>query len=113
MEVFGLVLNHTELLAPIMQDMKDAGFRGATAVDCTGMLRELDGNVDVNAPMMGLLRHFHSPERSQCKLLFAVIQEEDRPRLLEIVNKRTGGLEQVEAGVAFGVPLEFIGGVRK
>lgn len=111
MEVFVLLLNHTEYLSPVLQAMQDAGFRGATIADCTGMLRELDASFDVDAPELGLLRHYHSQERSKCKLVYAVIDESRREELLAIVNRITGGLEQVDAGIAFGIPLTGVVGL--
>ena len=113
MEMFVLVLNHTELLNDILKDMLDGGFKGATVVDCRGILRELDAGTDDDAPMMGVLRHFHAPERSRCKLVMAAIDEAERPRLLKIVNDRTGGLSKVDAGIAFTVPLGEIRGITR
>ena len=111
MELFVLVLNHTELLTDILKDMKAAGFGGATIADCRGMLRELDAGNDDDAPMLGVLRHFNAPERSRCKLVMTTIMTEDRQKLSDIVNRYTGGIDRIDAGIIFCIPLDSIHGL--
>jgi len=113
MEMFVLVLNRTECLEPILEDMLEKGFGGATILDSTGMLRVLDTDDNVDLPMLGLLRHFHNPERSKCKTVLAVIKEEQRQTLLDIINEKTGGLDQPDTGIAFTVPVNYAEGLNK
>ena len=113
MEMFILVLNREECLEPILEEMLNQGFGGATILDSTGMLRVLDGDDNVDLPMLGLLRHFHNPERARCKTMFAVIKEEQRKPLLDIINRLTGGLDQPDTGIAFTIPVNYAEGLNK
>ena len=63
MQMFILVLNREECLEPILETMLKKGLSGATVLESTGMMRVLDGDDNVDLPMLGLLRHFYSPER--------------------------------------------------
>ena len=113
MELFVLVLNKVECLEPILEEMLEEGFGGATILDSTGMLRVLDGDDNVDLPMLGLLRHFHNPERARCKTLFSVIPKEKRKPLLKIINRITGGLDQPDTGIVFTLPVDYTEGLEK
>lgn len=113
MELFVLILNRTECLNDILRDMLKEGFRGATIADCRGVLRELDAGTDDDAPMLGILRHFNAPERSRCKMVMTAIRTDDRPRLITIINRITGGLDKVDTGIAFSIPLDRLCGAGK
>ena len=113
MELFFLVLNKTECLETILENMLAKGFRGATILDSTGMMRVLDGDDNVDLPMMGLIRHFYSPERKASKTIFAVIEEKQRPALVKIINDATGGLDKPDTGICFTMPVSFVEGMKK
>lgn len=113
MELFVLVLNRVECLEPILEEMLEQGFGGATILDSTGMLRVLDGDDNVDLPMLGLLRHFHNPERARCKTVLSVIKKEQRKQLTDIINRVTGGLDQPDTGIVFTVPVDYTEGLDK
>lgn len=113
MQFFVLVLNRLECLEPILEGMLAEGLSGATILNSTGMMRVLDGDDNVDLPMMGLLRHFYSPERKNSKTLFTLIEDGDREKLMRIINEKTGGLDQPDTGIAFSVPVFFAEGVKK
>ena len=62
-------------------------------LESTGMMRVLDGDDNVDLPMLGLLRHFYSPERKTSKTMFTLIEEDKIDVLRKIINEKTGGLE--------------------
>lgn len=113
MEMFCLVLNKVECLEPILEEMLKHGYSGATVFDSTGMLRVLDGDDNVDLPMYGLLRHIYSPERAKCKTMFAIIHQEQRQPLLDIINRITGGLDHPDTGIVFTVPVGYVEGIAK
>lgn len=113
MEMFILVLNKVECLEPILEEMLEKHLGGATILDSTGMMRVLDGDDNVDLPMMGLLRHFYSPERKRSKTMFTLIKEEQRQQLLNIINEKTGGLDKPDTGIVFSVPAIFVEGLVK
>lgn len=113
MQMFVLVLNKVECLEPILEGMLAKGLGGATILDSTGMMRVLDGDDNVDLPMMGLLRHFYSPERKRSKTMFAIIRDEQRDTLVDIINRATGGLDQPDTGIVFCIPTTFVEGLEK
>lgn len=113
MQLFVLVLNHTEYLETILSEMLEKGIGGGTILDSTGMMRVLDTDENVDLPMLGLLRHIYSPERKRSKTVFAVMKDEKIPMMMEIINRVTGGLHKPDTGVAFAIPLSFVEGVEK
>lgn len=113
MQFFVLVLNREECLEPILEEMLAQGFSGATILNSTGMMRVLENDDNVDMPMLGLLRHFYSPERKTSKTLFTLIEDDKRDKLMRIINEKTGGLEQPDTGIAFALPVSFVEGVNK
>lgn len=113
MQALFLVLNKVECLEPILEGMLENGFSGATILNSTGMMRVLDSDDNVDLPMMGLLRHFYSPERKQSKTMFTLIQDDQKDKLIEIINEKTGGLDKPDSGIVFSVPVNFVEGVKK
>ena len=113
MQMFVLVLNKVERLERILEMMLEQGIGGATVLDSTGMMRVLDGDDNVDLPMMGLLRHFYSPERKRSKTMFAIIRDEQRQQLTDIINEATGGLDQPDTGICFCIPATYVEGLEK
>ncbi len=111
MQMFVLVLNREEYLDPILERMLEADIGGATILDSTGMMRVLDED-DVDLPMMGVLRHFFSPERKRSKTMFTLLEDNTIPRLMGIINDVTGGLDKPDTGIAFALPTTFVEGVK-
>ena len=113
MQFFVLVLNREECLEPILGEMLAQGFSGATVLNSTGMMRVLENDDNVDMPMLGLLRHFYSPERKTSKTLFTLIEDDKRDKLMRIINEKTGGLDHPDTGIAFALPVSFVEGVNK
>ncbi|MBR6955339.1 MAG: hypothetical protein IKH77_09960 [Clostridia bacterium] len=111
MQLYVLVLNHTEYLEPLFKAMLDRGIRGATVLDSTGMMRVLADDENVDLPMLGLLRHMYSPERRASKTVFVVLHDEQLPVMAEVVEQVTGGLDQPDSGIAFALPLQYVKGL--
>ena len=113
MELLVLVLNKLEALEPILEKMLEKGIGGATILESTGMMRVLDGDENVDLPMMGLLRHFYSPERKRSKTMFAVIDESQKQTLMDIIEEATGGLDKPDTGIVFTLPVSAVEGLDK
>ncbi len=111
MYMYVLVLNREECLEPILEAMLAKGLSGATVLESTGMMRVLDGDDNVDLPMLGILRHFYSPERRTSKTMFTLIREDQLDILREIVNEKTGGLDKPDTGIAFALPAAYVEGL--
>ncbi|MDO4484603.1 MAG: hypothetical protein Q4C54_09320 [Clostridia bacterium] len=113
MQVLFLVLNKEECLEPILEAMLEQGFRGATILESTGMMRVLDGDDNVDLPMIGLLRHFYSPERKTSKTMFTLIDDADHDKLVKIIDEKVGGLDKPDTGIVFSMPVSYVKGMAK
>ena len=113
MQIFVLVLNKVECLEPILEGMLEGGFSGATILDSTGMMRVLENDQNVDLPMLGLLRHFYSPERKKSKTMFTLLEENKVDELLKIINEKVGGLDKPDTGIAFTMPVNSVEGLVK
>lgn len=113
MQMFVLVLNREEFLEPILEKMLENHIGGATILESTGMMRVLESDHNIDAPMLGLLRHYFSPERRRSKTMFTLMESHEIPKMIEIVNEVTGGLDKPDTGIAFAVPTTFVEGVKK
>lgn len=112
MQMFILVLNREECLEPILEAMLKKGLSGATVLESTGMMRVLDGDDNVDLPMLGILRHFYSPERKTSKTMFTLIKDDQLDTLRDIIREKTGGLDKPDTGIAFAVPATFVEGLN-
>lgn len=113
MQMFVLVLNQVEKLDGILEDMLKSGFSGATILSSTGMMRVLDDDDNVDLPMLGLLRHAFNPERKTSKTMFTLIEDDKVHQLMDIVNKRTGGLNKPDTGIAFTLLVSSVEGLKE
>lgn len=114
MQVFFLVLNHTEYMDTLLQRLLKSGVRGATIFESTGMMRVLDQSGD-DAPMFGALRQLFDPTRRGSQTLMMVLEDEQVTGVRALVNEVTGGLDKPDTGVMFAMPVLFaegIGGCR-
>ena len=101
MQMFVLVLNREEFLEPLLEEMLKQNIGGATILESTGMMRVLDGDHNIDdLPVLGVLRHLCNPERK-------------RSKMIEIINKVTGGLDKPDTGICFALPTTFVEGVNK
>ena len=108
-----LGMMHTAQENPKFRAILYAGGSGATVLESTGMMRVLDGDDNVDLPMLGLLRHFYSPERKTSKTMFTLIEDDQLDTLREIIREKTGGLDKPDTGIAFAVPATFVEGLNK
>lgn len=112
MQMFVLVLNQIEKLDSILEDMLKEGFSGATILSSTGMMRVLDDDDNVDLPMLGILRHAFNPERKSSKTMFTLVEDDKVEKLMEIINRRTGGLTKPDTGIAFTLPVTSVEGLK-
>ncbi len=113
MQLYVLVLNKTEYLEPLFKAMLENGINGATVLDSTGMMRVLSDDENVDLPMLGLFRHIYAPERRASKTVFIVLPDEQVPKLSDLIDRVTGGLDKPDTGIAFAMPVSFLKGLNK
>lgn len=109
MQVLFLVLNKVECLEELLMRLSDAGVRGGTIIDSTGMARALGDHEDWH--ILGTLRQMLDPAREESKTLFFVLKEEQVTEVRAIINDVVGGLSKPDTGILFGLPLSFVEGI--
>ena len=73
MVLFIFISCREDTVKPILSKMAERGFRGATMVDCEGMLQSLYADSIEPPPMFSGLRKFLNPDHEPGKMLFSVI----------------------------------------
>lgn len=113
MQMFVHITNHESTISPILGKMMESGFRGATVIDCEGMLSALNQD-SVNAPaIFGSLRKFVNPDRQKNKIILAVLKDEDIQEAIDIIHEICGDLNVPNKGIVFSVPITRWEGIDK
>ena len=105
MQLFMHITNQEDSVTPILSRMMEAGIRGATIVDCKGMLTTLNESNVEPPPIFGSLRQFINPERQSNKMILVVLKDEDVPTVKQIVHEVAGDLKLPNTGILFTVPI--------
>ena len=105
MQLLVHINNHVEIAAPLLKALMEAGVKGATVVDCKGMLTALNEASDDPPPIFGSLRQFINPEHESGKMFFMVLRDEDVPTVREVIHRVAGDLKLPNTGILFTVPV--------
>jgi len=105
MQLFVHITPQEESVTPIFTKMLEAGFHGASVVDCQGMLTTLSACNADDAPIFGSLRQFINPCRQTNKMILIVLKDEDVPKVKEIIHTVAGDLRNPNTGIFFTVPV--------
>jgi len=102
-----LVLNKTENLDGILENLYEAGVSGATVIDSRGMGRVICDNV----PLFGGLQRLFNDCRPENKTVFSVIKSEEMiNEAVEAIESVIGDLEAAGQGIIFTIPLHMVKG---
>ena len=112
MQVVTLVLNKTECLNELLEALLASGIRGGTVLESTGMMRVLNQSGD-DLPMFSTFRQLFDPERTSSKTIMMVLNDEEVKIARRVINEVTGGLDQPDTGILFGMPVSFVEGIKK
>lgn len=112
MQVVTLVLNKTECLNELLEELLENGIHGGTVLDSTGMMRVIEQSGD-DLPMFSTFRQMFDPERKSSKTILMVLSDDEVEIARRVINQVTGGLDQPDTGVLFAMPALFVEGIRK
>ncbi len=108
MKLLVLVLNKTENLNDILEGFLDIGIRGATVIDSTGMGRILSTKV----PIFGGLSHLFEGDRPANKVVFSIIEDNNKVRqAVQLVKRLVGDFKEPGTGILFTVNVENVIGL--
>ncbi|RKX77380.1 MAG: hypothetical protein DRP87_09395 [Spirochaetes bacterium] len=108
MKLLVFVLNREELLDEVLAAYVEAGIPGATILDSEGMGRFLTYEV----PLFADFKEFMKGNKPYNKTIFSVIEnEENIPRLIELLESICGDLSEPGTGIVFTLPVDFCKGM--
>lgn len=112
MQVVFLVLNRTECLNELLEELLENGIHGGTVLDSTGMMRVIEQSGD-DVPMFATFRQMFDPERRVSKTVMMVLSDKEVEVARRVIQKVTGGLDKPDTGILFAVPALFVEGIKQ
>lgn len=105
MQLLIYITNHEDTVRPIMEKIAANGIKGATVVDCEGMLKSLNED-SVDAPaIFGGLRQFVNPGQAKNKMMFILLKDEQIQTVVDAIHGVAGSLQKPNSGIVFTVPV--------
>lgn len=105
MQLLVHITNHKDSVNPIMVKLADAGFHGASVVDCEGMLKSINED-SVEAPgIFGGLRQFANPGNEQNRMILIVLKDHEVDDAIRIIHEVSGDLKLPNTGILFTLPV--------
>lgn len=109
MQVLFLVINRLEKIDELLEAFNDAGIRGATVVNSTGMAHTLANHHEDDLTFASL-RAFFVGNREDNRTIFMVLNDEKVALARKIFNDVID-VSQPDSGIIFGLPVSFVDGV--
>ena len=108
-QVLVLVLNKVEVLETLMLELNQAGLKGATIINTTGMGHALASNED-ESYIIASLREMFAGTRVDSRTLFMVLSEKKMPIARSVIRNVVGDLSKPNTGIMFSLPVDFVEG---
>ena len=103
------VLAQYEKLDKLLVEFNEAGIKGATVINTTGMAHVLNLESDV---FLGSIRAYMTPEREDNRTIFMLLCEEKIAIAKEVIHRVVGPLNKPGTGILFAVPALFSEGAE-
>lgn len=110
MQLLVLILKKVELMENLIKQLAEAGVKGGTILDGTGMAQELVNMEDL--PMFGMLRRLLvDEEKTACKVMLFVLKDEQVAATRGTIKKVIGDFSAPNTGIMFSVPITYVEGI--
>lgn len=110
MQLLVLILKKIEFQAEIMKQLAEAGVKGGTVLEGTGMAKALVNMEDI--PIVGMLRHVLSnAENEICKVMMFVLQDGQVMITRTTIKKIIGDFNAPNTGIMFSIPITYVEGL--
>lgn len=113
MKLMIFVLNNVDHLDPFILRLKEAGIKGATILNSTGMGRMLAENDDLGFDLFGSLRTVLNGPHTESRTIMMVLEEPQVPIVAGVIHKVVGDLSKPNTGIYFVLPLDEVQGFKK
>ena len=111
MQLLVMSTNQTEKVPSVLSGFMEAGIRGASVIDCEGMLAALD-RASIEPPsIFGSLRKFINPENEANKMLVVLLPADVVPKAKEVIHRVIGQFDKPNTGVMFVLPVLDVEGI--
>jgi putative N-acetylmannosamine-6-phosphate epimerase len=110
MQLLVLILKKIEFQAEIMKELAEAGVKGGTVLEGTGMAKTLANLEDI--PIVGMLRRVLSDEENEiCKVMLFVLKDEQAITTRTTIKKIIGDFNAPNTGIMFSIPITYVEGL--
>lgn len=103
MQLLVCVLNKTNALEDILRNLSDNNLHGATVLNSKGMAHILSESEDFK--FMDSLMKLLDPENSESKTFFMVVDDSEIDKVISVIDKSVGGINNPDTGVIFTLPV--------
>ena len=111
MKLMVFVLNKIDVLNFLLEDFADAGIKGATIINSTGMAKTLS-RLD-NSFIGNSLKSLFEIDSDDNRTILAVIKDDQLETVRKVIKDVVGELSKPNAGILFTVPIDFVEGIRE
>ena len=111
MKLFVIVLNKVDKLDSLLEELGEAGISGATIINSTGMAHELLSHDELG--FIGAFRQLLDPKRKENRTIYMVLEDSLVDKAIEIVDRVVDGIDNLDTGILFTVPVDLIRGNKK
>jgi len=112
MKLLIFILNNTDKLEELMVELSEAGIRGATIIESSGMAQVLTHSKE-DDPLISYLRSIVDTSKETNKTILFVADDEDITTIRKVINDVIGDLSQPQTGIIFSIPVDFTDGIKK
>lgn len=110
MQLLVLILKKVELMEELMKQLAEAGVKGGTVLEGTGMANALVDMEDL--PIFGMLRSILSNEDKEiCKVMMFVLKDDQVMTTRGTIKKVIGDLTEPNTGILFSIPITYVEGL--
>jgi len=113
MQLLIFVLNNEEFLEDLLEKFLEAGIKGATILESTGMARELASSGNHHIPIFGSLKLMLNEGRPHNRTIFVALEDNQVETCIRCIKDVVGDLSKPDAGIVLTVPISRIEGINK
>ncbi len=108
------VLDNPDLCQNVLDAWENAGAKGITILESTGIGRVRQAGIRDDLPLMPSLSDLFKSAETRNRTLFSVVDDLDAAHaLVEAAQNAVGGLERPNSGLLFIAPLSEVYGLKK
>ena len=113
MKLFVFITSHENVITPLMERLAKDGIKGASIVECEGMLKTIESSDLGDSIILGSLRKYLNPERTKNKIVFIAVHSNAVEKCKIAIRDICGDLSLPDNGIMFVLPIEYVEGYEK